>query len=311
VHALMVRDHLLHRRDFSLKFAATLGRTPHDSQPSWHLVNAMFETGPAVSIGASVGIERQLEWILAEKPGYLHAHAANLRALILRSRELRVAPQGMRQIISQGGTLPPDLRRLAREHWDATLADGYSCEEFGMLASQCPDHEHYLVNAENVYLEVLRDDGTPCAAGETGRVVATGLHNFAMPLVRYEIGDYAEVGEPCPSGRGLPVLKRVAGRSRGILRDPSGGRTFPAIPADVWLEIAPIRQFQIVQTALSALEVRYAMDRELSPYERAAIAEKLQERFGYRFDFSFVRVEAVGREPGGKFEDFISRLPQD
>ena len=39
-------------------------------------------------------------------------------------------------------------------------------------------------------------------------MVITDLHNFATPLIRYELGDYAEVGTPCPTGRGLPVLNR-------------------------------------------------------------------------------------------------------
>jgi phenylacetate-coenzyme A ligase PaaK-like adenylate-forming protein len=61
-------------------------------------------------------------------------------------------------------------------------------------------------------VEVLDEEGRPCAPGETGRVVATSLNNFAMPLIRYETGDTAEVGAPCPCGRGLPVLTRIMGR---------------------------------------------------------------------------------------------------
>ena len=48
------------------------------------------------------------------------------------------------------------------------------------------------------------------------------LHNFAMPLIRYAIGDLAEVGAACPCGRTLPVLRRVLGRTRDMLVLPSG-----------------------------------------------------------------------------------------
>ena len=63
-------------------------------------------------------------------------------------------------------------------------------------------------------LEILDEAGRPCGPGETGRVVLTDLHNFATPLIRYEIGDYAEAAGPCPCGRGLPVATRLRGQRR-------------------------------------------------------------------------------------------------
>ena len=88
----------------------------------------------------------------------------------------------------------------------------YTCQEAGYLALQCPDYPHFHVQSENVLLEVVDDVGQPCGPGEVGRVLITSLNNFATPLIRYELGDYAEVGAPCPCGRGLPVLKRIMGR---------------------------------------------------------------------------------------------------
>ena len=50
------------------------------------------------------------------------------------------------------------------------------------------------MSAEASFVEILRDDGLLAACGESGRVIATPLYNYAMPLVRYEMGDVAEVG---------------------------------------------------------------------------------------------------------------------
>ena len=108
------------------------------------------------------------------------------------------------------------------EAWGVPLSDMYSGREVGYLALQCPQHDHYHVMSEGNFLEVLGDDGRPCQPGETGRVVVTTLHNYVMPLIRYEIGDFAEVGEPCPCGRGLPVLTRILGRQQNMLTLPTG-----------------------------------------------------------------------------------------
>jgi phenylacetate-CoA ligase len=63
-----------------------------------------------------------------------------------------------------------------------------------------------------IYAEILDDADRPCAPGEVGRVVVSTLHNYAMPLFRYDLGDLAEVGPPCECGRTLPVLNRIVGR---------------------------------------------------------------------------------------------------
>jgi phenylacetate-CoA ligase len=126
------------------------------------------------------------------------------------------------QVSTLSEIVDPVLRDDCAQAWGAAVCDVYSCEELGMIAIQCPEHPHYHVQSESVFVEVLNERGEACAPGETGRVVATDLHNFALPLVRYEVGDYAEVGAACPCGRGLPVLSRIMGRQRNMLTLPSG-----------------------------------------------------------------------------------------
>jgi phenylacetate-CoA ligase len=139
----------------------------------------------------------------------------------------------------------------------------------------------------------------------------TPLHNFAMPLIRYELGDYAQVGDPCPTGRGLPTLARIAGRVRNMLRDPNGRRLFASIPAGLWLEVDPIRQARLVQRTLSQIEVQLVMGRDLTASEAERLTAALREHLGYPFEIILNRVNEIERQPGGKFEDVLSLLPQD
>jgi phenylacetate-CoA ligase len=309
--ALVIRDHLLHERDLSRKLGTIRGGVQETSQPGWGIINVAFATGPGCAIPLEAGVERHLEWLLREEPAYLLATPRNVQALVSLSRERGVRPRNLVEVMTFAAMLPEGLRAMARDTWGVPVVDTYSCGEAGTLASQCPGHLHYLVQAENVYLEVLSDDGTPCRPGETGKVVITPLHNFAMPLIRYELGDYAEVGEACPTGRGLPTLRRIAGRVRNMLRDPTGRRLFASIPADLWLDAGPIRQARLVQRTLSQIEVQYVMARDFTAAEAERLTVALRQHLGFPFEMVLNRVDEIERQPGGKFEDVVSLLSHD
>ena len=308
-HALVLRDHLWHRRDFSAKFGAIRFFATEGRSSTWsRITSAVFATGPAVELDVTTDIPRQFDWLLSEKPNYLLTSPSNLAALLDRSRDVGRSPQGLRQVITYAEFLPAKLRGRVRDAWGVPLMDSYSCTEAGALALQCPDHEHYHVQCENVYLEVLREVGTPCAPGETGRVVITPLHNFAMPLMRYDLGDYATLGEPCACGRGLPVIRNVLGRARNLARDPSGRHYQPGFDQALDEAGLPVRQFQFIQQTPELIEMSYVMDRELSGQEMERFQAAVKTSLPYPFEIRFRRVDAIARSPGGKYEGFISRV---
>jgi phenylacetate-CoA ligase len=195
-----------------------------------------------------------------------------------------------------------------REAWDVPLTDLYSASETGYLALQCPRHEHYHVQSESVLLEVLDDAGRPCAPGQVGRVVATPLHNFAMPLVRYDIGDFAEVGEPCDCGRGLPVLKRILGRVRNMLTTADGKRYWPVFGTRALMDAAPVLQHQFVQKAYDLVEARLVVGAPLTPAQEARFRERVQSQLPPGVQLRIAYRERLERSASGKFEDFVSEL---
>ncbi len=308
--ALNLREHLWQRRDFAGTFAAIRTKVEGAHLPGWgRAIEAVFRTGPAVTLPIHTPLDRQLAWLLERDPDYLLTHPSNLRGLLLEARAQGRKPAGLRGLGSFGEALPADLRTLCRQVWGLPLADVYSCEEAGYIALQCPRvEEHYHVQAENLHVEVLDAAGRPCAPGDTGQVVLTTLHNFAMPLIRYAIGDFAEVGPPCPCGRGLPVLRRIHGRARNLLRLPDGSRHWPSFPAEDWLAIAPVRQFRLRQTAAERIEVELVTTRPLDPAEAGSLRQMLQRRLGHPFQIVLHAVADIPRSSGGKFEDFVCEV---
>lgn len=306
---LVVRDHLWHRRDFSAKFAGIHFFSKAGAHSGWNpAINAAFRTGPGAVNSVGTDVAAQFAWLVGERPAYLLTTPSNLAALLRHAASVGRTPEGLRQVMTYSEPLLRGLREEVGKHWDVSLVDTYSCTEAGALALQCPEAEHYHVQSENVYLEVLREDGMPCEAGETGRVVITPLHNFAMPLLRYDLGDFAVVGEPCKCGRGLPVLKSVVGRVRNMARDPAGRLFQPGFDAALDESRLPVAQFQFVQEAPQLVEMSYVLDRELTREEMDRFSAAVKRTLPYPFEVRYRRVQAIARGPGGKYEGFVSRV---
>ncbi len=305
------RDNIWHRRDMSKKLAVMRGRSARASFPeglrsdTWG--SKVFRSGPGALLRIDSTVEQQAEWLARENPHYLQTAPHNLYALLEHCRANGIRLPNLRAVSSYGGMLRPEERQACREVWGVPIADIYSAEEVGYMALQCPDHEHLHVQAETVILEILDAEGRPCAPGEQGRVVVTPLHNFAQPLIRYDIGDFAEAGGPCPCGRGLPVINRIVGRERNMLTLPSGQQVSPTFVNDLVTDL-PVAQFQIAQLAPDLLEARIVARGAFGPGEEALLGQRLQERLPAAYRITFSYVAEIPRSPSGKYMDFKSEI---
>lgn len=307
--AFTLRDHAWHDRDLAGKLAAIRTGVDAATLPGWGpSTDLAFETGPSVTLNINTDLDNQFAWLLEHDPDYLITYPSNLRGLLQRALSAGVRLRRLRQVRTYGEALPADLRELCTRAWGAPLVDLYSAQETGYIALQCPRHEHYHVQAENVLVEILDDRNRPCEPGGIGRVVLTNLNNFARPLIRYEIGDFAEVGAACACGRGLPVLKRIAGRVRNVVTLPDGRQHWASFPAAKWGAAAPVTQLQLVQTDRTSMVARVVAARSITQFERSRLIEALRDCLGHPFDIQVEQVAEIARAPSLKFEEFISLL---
>ncbi len=308
-HAFTLREHLWHQRDFSGKLAAIRARVKPGGGAGWGVsTDSAFRTGPLEMFNTEQSIPAQAQWLMQQNPDYLISVASNVQELARYCGRQGLRPPRLREVRTYGEALHPDARADIRSAWGVSVVDMYSCREAGYLALQCPGHEHYHVQAEGIYLELLDDHGQPCAPGTLGRVVITLLHNFAMPLIRYDIGDYAEAGEPCDCGRGLPVIRRIVGRVRNMLRLPGGGMRHPRFGETQFGSIAPVRQFQVVQKTLQDIEVALVVARPLTSAEEDTLRALIIKNLAHPFAVSFAYRDDIPRSAGGKYEDFRSEV---
>lgn len=307
--ALTLREHAWHRRDLGAKLAAIRHGVDEAEGANWGgATDGVIDTGPAATLPVSRDIAEQARWLERQQPAYLLSHPTNLAALAEYCVTHGVRVPGLREVRTSGEAVAPEVRELCRRAWDVELVDMYSSNEVGYMALQCPQVQHYHAMAESVLVEVVDDQGHACKPGQIGRVLVTTLHNFAMPLIRYEVGDLAEVGAPCVCGRGLPVLSRILGRVRNMLVLASGERYWPSFGMRSLTVELGIRQHQVVQKTVDLLEARLVVAAPLNHEQEERLRARLLSTVPPGFRIELVYCDEIARSAGGKFEDFMSEV---
>jgi phenylacetate-CoA ligase len=306
--AITMRDHAWHEADFSRPFVAVRANVFSVARAAdWGAPAGLLRhTGPSLALPITMGAEEMLDILCAFRPGTLLIYPGSLAALVEHAAAQGRQIDGLERISTIGETLSPGLRARALQVLGAAVTDLYSAQEVGYIALQCPRSGLYHVMAETMIVEVLDGEGRACRPGQTGRVVLTDLRNLATPLVRYAIGDHAEVGGVCSCGRSLPTLKRILGRERNLIAMPDGTRHWPLVGFHRFRELAPVVQYQLIQRSLEEVEVRLVVARPLTEGEEEALGTHIQASLGHPFALTFAYFECRLPVSGsGKFEEFV------
>lgn len=307
----MCLEHFWHNRDFS---GTHLAIRPDGKAPPGKLLRSsswgadVARSGPSLMLNVRTDTWQQIEILQRENPVYLLSLPSNLKALADLCIDSSIRLSNLKGVRSYGEILPADVRQLCVAAWDVKMTDIYSSQEIGFIAIECPEQGQLHVLTDGVLLEVLDDNGNACQVGETGQVVVTPLLNYGSPLIRYALGDFAEVGAPCPCGRSMPVLKKVLGRQRNMLIKPDGSRLWPSFAVREWAQDVPLTQFQFVQKTVDRIEARLVCDRPLTNSEEARLVAALHQRLTYPFNIDIHYLDVIPRSKSGKFEDFMSEL---
>jgi phenylacetate-CoA ligase len=228
------------------------GRNRGPWGPSWIPSSS---AGRKVEINFFETYPHIVEFIERNKADYLVTGPTVAYAIALEA--LRLGANIRLDRIFTYGSAPMDAGTEAYQRaFGAGLLPLYSAKDAGSIAHTCPSGDHYHVHAENVFVEILHDDGRPCEVGETGRIVVTPLLSTHQPLIRYELGDLVTVGGSCSCGRTLPVLQAIAGRVSHVFRFPDGTSTYRRLPQELRAQLKA-GMWQVAQVAPLEIELRY------------------------------------------------------
>jgi phenylacetate-CoA ligase len=243
------------------------------------------------------------------RPELLHGHAHSVFLLadhLHRTGQPAYQPRG---IITTAMVLHDWQRRRIEQVFGCPVTNRYGCEEVSLLACECSEHRGLHVNADSVLLEVVAGD-RPARPGEEGTVVVTDLSNFAMPLIRYQIGDVAVVSDrACPCGRGLPLIESVVGREADYVLTPAGDLVSGISLTDNFASNVPgLAQLQIVQEEVRKFLFRIVRDHDFTAASECRIGELVTTFFGPNVEYRCEFVDRIPQEPSGKYRFCISHV---
>ena len=220
-----------------------------------------------------------LDALVEFKASYVYTNGVSIRLVALE--QLANPREGivLEQFLSVSDRVDDSLRQLVHQAFTAKICDRYSSEEFGYIALQCPEQNHLHVLSPSVYVEIVDEDGKPCDVGEPGHVLVTALHSFAQPMIRYEIGDIAQWGEPCPAGITWPVIENIVGRERQFLVGKDGQKRLVTFVGATFLAEPSILDFQVIRFADSIVFLT-ATTESFGEREHNIVVQSLQEIFG-------------------------------
>jgi len=298
--------HLASDTDFSWRMASVKPTNLVTGQSdSWDPASSLlFDVGQMISVSSSEDVFTQLDQLEKFEPDCLIAFPSVLNEYASIWEKGVREPLKLKAIRTMGETLRDGTRNLVQNITGAQVLDTYSSSEVGRIATQIAPHSPYTVNNYSLVVEVLNEAGERCVPGEIGRVVITDLFNYATPLVRYDIGDWA-----IPADAYHHRLEKVMGRSRNMITLPDGRRVWPLVGYREFTEVIPVRQFHIQQISADSLRARFFVDCLPCSEQREKLKGIVRGSMGYDFNIEdLYQTEPFEKTPNGKMEDFVSLL---
>ena len=252
---------------------------------SWDLYNsearAAFELLRATSASLAVGPPSVL-WAALERAAEV-SQALPLQ-LILTITEV----------------VPDELRELVLQIPGCRLVDVYACVEAGLIAVQCPSCGAYHPADRHLIVEVVADDGRPAEREQMGRIVVTPFFNRAMPLIRYETGDYAIMAEANNCRRSPISIRRIVGRELNLFKLSDGRRVLPRLAHRAAHQLG-LRRFKLVQTSLSDVELQYIPRDSNVEVPQDVVQGMVDRHMAPGFKVRCVPVSDLPNAPNGKY----------
>jgi phenylacetate-CoA ligase len=290
---------------FTYKRAFILDPHSFETKKRWyhHLGLAAYE-----NVSCFAKPREQVIALRKIKPDFIHGYPSSLAlaaAVIIEEGITDIRPS---LVSTAAELLHSKDRELINKAFDVELYDRYAARECGNIAWECDEHREYHINIDTCVVEITNGND-PVNANETGDVVITNLHSYAMPFIRYKIGDIGILSErKCLCGVELPLMRTVEGRDEDFITLNDGRRISPMMVTGTLDFVPGIKQFRVVQENMEEITVLLAKGNDFGQDTISKAEKGLKDIFGNGIKIKCNAVEEIPRENSVKVRAVISKV---
>ena len=217
----------------------------------------------------------------------------------------------MKAVLSSSETLFDYQREAIEKAFQCKMFDFYGMAERAVFATECNYHSGHHLNMDYGITEFVDGDDLPVTPGTLGRIVATSLHNYAMPFIRYQTNDACSLKKErtCGCGRGFPLMDDVATKNESIISLPDGRLISPSVLTHPFKPMHNIKASQIIQEQIDELKVKIVKGEQYSRLDETMLLNAFRDRLGDAIMVNIQYVEKIAQEASGKFKWVVSKIP--
>jgi phenylacetate-CoA ligase len=251
------------------------------------------------------------EAIRKRRPEILFGYPSSMYRFAEFVRQRNLEDIRFKSIVSCAEVLYPHQRQLMEDTFAGKVFDCYGTRELGGLACQCESRTGLHVSIENIYLEILNENGQLTHPGEPGNIIVTNLNNYGMPFIRYNLADVVSwyPSSACTCGRAHPMLRVVEGRHNDMFRTRDGRMVWGGVANPLW-GAEGVKQFQFVQKTYDLVVVRIVKEGALPAAVQTGVVKAIQTALGQQVQVEFQFPEAIALEKSGKHRYQICEVDQ-
>ena len=216
----------------------------------------------------------------------------------------------VKAVFTSSETLYPQQHETIESAFHCRVFDFYGLAERVAFATECSAHEGHHLNLDFGITEIIGKDGLPARVGEIGRIVATGLHNFGMPLLRYQTTDVTALKSTmCSCGRAFPLMEDVTTKAEDIITTRDGRYISSSILTHPFKPMHSVAESQIIQEDIEHIRIKIIKLPTYTDKDTQYLLEEFRKRVGQDMIVEVEFVDSIPRTSAGKFRWVISKVP--
>lgn len=211
----------------------------------------------------------------------------------------------LRSALTSSETLSDNMRETIIEAFDCKIFDFYGSAERVCYIHTCNEGRYHIIPEYGLteLIPLKNDDNSLC------KVVSTGFWNYAMPLIRYELGDIVIKSDGvCTCGRAFPMIDSITGRVTDNVRTKSGRVIVATALTHLLYGADNIVESQIIQDSLDHICIEYVPNNKFSNKDLEDLKALVMQHLPSELNVELKSVAAIQRTSSGKLKPIVSKL---